>query len=143
MDNFNIREKIKSLITEKYIGKILFYLIILLAILVFGCVCIQNGYEHGYDDAETYYKQFIKLYDNKEAEDIEETEDDISEMDSVSDEDLSISEDLVWIVNTGTSYAYHDKYCQYVQRDDIVCISITEAENMGRTPCQVCGGNLK
>lgn len=48
--------------------------------------------------------------------------------------------DMVWIVNTDGSYAYHKEYCQYVQRNDIRCVTEAEAQAMGRTPCKKCGG---
>lgn len=55
-------------------------------------------------------------------------------------DDFAESEDMVWIVTTDGSYAYHKEYCQYVQRDDIRCVTETEAQAMGRTPCKKCGG---
>ena len=47
---------------------------------------------------------------------------------------------MVWIVTTDGSYAYHKEYCQYVQRDDIRCVTESEAQSMGRSPCKKCGG---
>lgn len=54
--------------------------------------------------------------------------------------DFAESDDMVWIVTTDGSYAYHKEYCQYVQRDDIRCVTESEAQSMGRSPCKKCGG---
>ena len=49
-------------------------------------------------------------------------------------------EDMVWIVDTDDAYAYHKSTCQYVQREDVLVIPRTQAEEMGREPCERCGG---
>ena len=55
-------------------------------------------------------------------------------------DDFAEDADMVWIVTTDGSYAYHKEYCQYVQRDDIRCVTESEAQSMGRSPCKKCGG---
>lgn len=49
-------------------------------------------------------------------------------------------EDMVWIVDTDEAYAYHKSTCRYVQREDVLVVPRTQAEDMGRVPCERCGG---